>query len=89
MEHQPAAGGAGVDGLGEAHQGDLPVLEVLHDLDEVAKVPAEAVESPDHDGVTRTRLLEQIVEGRARRQLAAGLIDKDAVAARCREGVVL
>ena len=61
VEDQPTTGGAGVDRLREAHERHPTSLQVPDALDEVLEGPSEAVESPDHDGVPRSSLGEQVV----------------------------
>ncbi len=62
VEHEPAAGGGGVDVLGQAAEADLAGVEVGDEVDEVAYGAAEAVEAPHHEGVTGAELVEEPVE---------------------------
>ena len=79
VEDQPATWPAGVDRLGEAHERHPTSLQVPDDLDEVLEGPSEAVESPNHDGVPRSSLGEQVVQRRAGLELAAGPVDEDPI----------
>ncbi len=74
-------GGAGVDVLGQAHEGHAPLLQVGDRIDEVAQRPAEAIKAPHDHGVARPCLHEEVVEGRPGLEFAGGLVDEDAVAA--------
>jgi hypothetical protein len=51
VEHQPAPGRGGLDGLGEGAEPDLPCRQVLDRLDELRQRPRQAVELPDHQGI--------------------------------------
>ena len=79
VEDQPATWPAGVDRLGEAHERHPTSLQVPDALDEVLEGPSEAVESPNHDGVPRSNLGEQVVQRRAGLEIAAGPVDEDPI----------
>lgn len=64
VEDQPPSRGGGVHLFGEAQEGDLAVFQLADDVDEVLQRSAEAVESPDDDGVSRPGPVEQVVQGR-------------------------
>ena len=44
---------------GEHPDPDVPVVEVLHQVDEMAEIAAEAIEPPDDDHVSLPRRLEE------------------------------
>lgn len=64
VEDQPAPGGAGVYLLGEAREGDVPLLQLLDHVDQVAEAAPESIKTPDHDSVTRTGLLQEVIQSR-------------------------
>ena len=67
-EDQLSAGGRRVDAgplAGEHPDPDVPVVEVLHQVDEMAEIATEAIEPPDDDHVSLPRRLEEGGEPRA------------------------
>ena len=54
VDHQPPAGGAGGDGLGQADERNVAGIQCLHRLDEVLEGPPKSVQPPNDDGVARS-----------------------------------
>ena len=54
-EHQPARGDGRVDAAGEHLEADAPLLQAVHQLDDVPERAADPVELPDHEGVALPR----------------------------------
>ena len=82
VKMQPAARCRGVDRIGERFESATPAFEIAHDLDEVGKRPAEAVEPPDDERVAffergHRRIKARALSGRTR---DSGVL-KDLVAA--------
>ena len=50
---------------GEHPDPDVPVVEVLHQVDEMAEIATEAIEPPDDEHVSLPRRLEEGGEPRA------------------------
>ena len=59
MERQFAAGGRGVDVLGEGMQLDTTLMEQGHGVDKLAERTRQAIELPDKDHVALPRVIEQ------------------------------
>jgi hypothetical protein len=74
VEHQLAAGGGGVDRLGQRAQTDAARTEVLDGLDQLLERAGEAVELPDHERVARAHAGEGGLERRAVALRAGGLL---------------
>ena len=66
---------------GEHPDPDVPVVEVLHQVDEMAEIATEAIEPPDDDHVSRPRRLEEGGEPRAVLTLSGRLVLVDRVVA--------
>lgn len=62
MEHELAAGGCGVNILGERPEPDFAVRERSDGFDEVPQGSAEPVESPHDERVARPELVEDLGE---------------------------
>ena len=60
---------------------DVPVVEVLHQVDEMAEIATEAIEPPDDDHVSLPRRLEEGGEPRAVLTLSGRLVLVDRVVA--------
>ena len=67
---------------GEHPDPDVPVVEVLHQVDEMAEIATEAIEPPDDDHVSLPRRLEEGGEPRAVLTLSGRLVLVDRVATR-------
>ena len=83
-EDQLFAGRRRVDAgplAGEHPDPDVPVVEVLHQVDEMAEIATEAIEPPDDDHVSLSRRLEEGGESRAVRTLSGRLVLVDRVVA--------
>ena len=59
---------------GEHPDPDVPVVEVLHQVDEMAEIATEAIEPPDDDHVSLPRRLEEGGEPRAVLTLSGRLV---------------
>ena len=66
---------------GEHPDPDVPVVEVLHQVDEMAEIATEAIEPPDDDHVSLPRRLEEGGEPRAVLTLSGRLVLVDRVVA--------
>ena len=66
---------------GEHPDPDVPVVEVLHQVDEMAEIATEAIEPPDDDHVSLPRRLEEGGESRAVLTLSGRLVLVDRVVA--------
>ena len=66
---------------GEHPDPDVPVVEVLHQVDEMAEIATEAIEPPDDDQVSLPRRLEEGGEPRAVLTLSGRLVLVDRVVA--------
>ncbi len=66
---------------GEHPDPDVPVVEVLHQVDEMAEIAPEAIEPPDDDHVSLPRRLEEGGEPRAVLTLSGRLVLVDRVVA--------
>ena len=76
-EDQLSAGRRRVDAgplAGEHPDPDVPVVEVLHQVDEMAEIATEAIEPPDDDHVSLPRRLEEGGEPRAVLTLSGRLV---------------
>jgi len=62
MENQPTTRGGGVDGFLQGPEPDVPFCEGVQLVDEVPDRTAETIEPPDDEGVTRSELIEELVE---------------------------
>ena len=83
-EDQLSAGRRRVDAgplAGEHPDPDAPVVEVLHQVDEMAEIATEAIEPPDDDHVSLPRRLEEGGEPRAVLPLSGRLVLVDRVGA--------
>ena len=83
-EDQLSAGRRRVDAgplAGEHPDPDVPVVEVLHQVDEMAEIATEAIEPPDDDHVSLPRRLEEGGEPRAVLTLSGRLVLVDRVVA--------
>jgi len=89
VEDEPAAGGAGVDVLLEEFEFDASLLQCVHVVDQMAYGSAEAVEAPNHEGVSGSELVQELVEFRSGFECAGGGVCKDAIAAGFGECIVL
>ena len=67
--------------VGEHPDPDVPVVEVLHQVDEMAEIATEAIEPPDDDHVSLPRRLEEGGEPRAVLTLSGRLVLVDRVVA--------
>jgi len=79
VEHQPATGGARVDRLSEAHQGDVLLLEVVYDVDQVAQRPSQPIQPPHDQAVTRSGALQRTPQTRTVPDPPGGMEDEAAV----------
>ena len=59
VEHELAGGGRGVDLLLEGDEGDLALLQLLDDLEQLAQRSAEAIEAHDHDGIALAGIVQE------------------------------
>jgi hypothetical protein len=78
-EHQLAGGGRRVDRRtlpGQHAQSDGARIEIMHDVDQVAQVAAEAIEFPNNDRVAGAHRLETCVETGAVVCPACGRLDR-------------
>ena len=66
---------------GEHPDPDVPVVEVVHQVDEMAEIATEAIEPPDDDHVSLPRRLEEGGEPRAVLTLSGRLVLVDRVVA--------
>ena len=66
---------------GEHPDPDVPVVEVLHQVDEMAEIATEAIEPPDDDHVSLPRRLEEGGEPRAVLTLSRRLVLVDRLGA--------
>ncbi len=89
VQDQAPGGGGGVDGLRQGAEAHSPAVQLVDELQEVAKGAGQAVQAPDGQHVPGTQTGQDVVQGRAGRQGAGGGVGPGALAARCREGVVL
>ena len=83
-EDQLSAGRRRVDAgplAGEHPDPDVPVVEVLHQVDEMAEIATEAIEPPDDDHVSLPRRLEEGGDPRAVLTLSGRLVLVDRVVA--------
>ncbi len=62
VEHEPATGRGGVDGLLQGPEPDAALGESVQLIDEVPDGPTEPVESPDDESVAGAELVEELVE---------------------------
>ena len=90
VEGQPAAGGGGVDRLGQRTEADAAALEVLDGLDQLLERTGEPVELPDDQDVA---FAADEVEGGLQfgpvALSAGGFLDEDAFAAGLVESIEL
>ena len=89
VEDKQPGRGSGVDALGQGPEPHLAGPQVGHGRDQVAQVPAEPIEAPYDEGVTRAEVVEDLVELGAVVEGAAGLVGPDPDAAGGLEGVGL
>jgi hypothetical protein len=62
VKDELATAGGGVDLFGEALEADAALIQPSHQLDELGEGSAEAIEAPDHEGVTGADILEGLGE---------------------------
>ena len=62
VEQQPAAGGAGVDRLGDGAKCHAPLPQLGDDLDQMFQAAPEPVQPPDHQGVAGEQRLQELIE---------------------------
>jgi len=89
VEHEPAAGRGGVDGLLQRPEPDAALGESMELVDEVPDGAAEPVEAPDDEGVAGAELVEELVEFGSVLQGPGHGVDEHAVAACCVERIDL
>ena len=89
VEEQPAAGGGGVDPLGQGAQPHLPGLQLISERLEVAHRPAEPIQLGDHQGVPGPQVAQRLLQRRALGQRPRRVVDEDLLAPRRRKGVGL
>jgi hypothetical protein len=89
VEDELAAGGGGVDCLLQAPESDPALSQSSDGVDQVAERPAEAVELPHNQGVTRPQLVQELLENGPVGAGAAGRLGEHPVAAGCHERVNL
>ena len=80
VEHERAAGRAGVDRLGQRAELHSPLVEYRHQIDQVLHAPAEPVELPHDDGVALAQEVEHVVEFGTVRPRAGRHVGEDPVA---------
>lgn len=61
VEHEPTAGRAGVYVLLQGFELNALLLQCVHVVDEMADGPAETVHPPDHECVTGSDLIQELI----------------------------
>ena len=89
VKDKSAAGGGGVDRLLEAAEPDATISQAGDGVDQMAQGAAEAVQFPDDEGVARTQLVQELLEGGPVGAGAAGRFGEHSVAAGALQGVDL
>ena len=89
VEDQLAAAGRRVDAFLEAPEADLPFLELPDGFDQVPDAAAQAVELPDHEGVTLPEVREGLIEPGPLGTCATGLVREELLATGAFQGVGL
>ena len=79
----------GVDGVIQALQADLTLCQLADQLDQVLERAPEAIQFPDHHGITRTHVGQQFVQFRTGAFRAAGDVLVDAFAPGLFQGIDL
>lgn len=89
VEHQPAAGTCGVNGLIERDEARASLFDQAQHVDQVRQRPPQAVEPPDHKHDTGSEPGQRLVEPRPLGAGATGLVFEDGFTAGRREGAAL
>jgi len=89
MEHQPPAGGGGVDVLLHRFEAHSPGLQFTDGLDQVRQRPTQPVQPPHHQRVPRPQLIEQRHPLRAVGSSSAGGVRPDPLTSRGPQRVLL
>ena len=89
VEEESAAGGAGVNVVGQAFELDALFLELGHQVDQVLDAAAEAVEFPNDQGVAGAENFQSSSQARPVAAAAAELVLVDLFATRLFEGLSL
>jgi hypothetical protein len=89
QEDEFAAGGSGLGGLLEAAEADAAVGQAGDGVDQMPQGAAEALQSPDDQGVAGAELVKKLAVGGAVAAGAAGSLGERPVAADALEGVDL
>lgn len=89
VEDEFSAGGGGVDLFGDRRERHSPGFEVCDELDEMGKVAAESIESPDGEDVTGQEDVEQFGQRRPGGGGPARGVGEDAFATESSQRVAL
>ena len=60
MKHQLSGGGRRINLLGDALKGNVLFLQSGDGLNEMLEGAAEAIQTPDHEGITLTKMGERL-----------------------------
>jgi hypothetical protein len=89
VEDQLPATGRRIDTFLEASEADFPFLELPDGFDQVPDAAAQAVELPDHEGVTLPEVREGLIEPRPLGTSATGPVREELLATGAIQGVGL
>jgi hypothetical protein len=89
VKDELAPGGGGVDRLLQASEPDPAISQTSDRVDQMPQRPAEPIQLPHDEGVARTQLVEELLEGGPVGAGAAGGLGEHPVAAGVLEGVDL
>lgn len=89
MEDELAAGGGGIDLLGETFEANSPPLQLGDGLDQVLERAAQPIESPDDQGVALPYIRERLIESRSALLGAGHDVSMDRLTPRRGEGILL
>ncbi len=77
MKNQSPAAGSGIQALLNALEPNAPITQSPHDFNEMPQRATEAIEFPDYNDVTLSRIVEGFIQSRSSSLRATSNIGKD------------